>query len=171
MCSCSSTGTRAGISILNPINSAGFPLACASHIHLKLAPWHCRIWRRTGTSAANTKQRFLSCCKVSEMVIAPYILFLYQKFLVPEAVFWNDLETNQYRASQCCLVLPCCYCVGSFSYSLRHVAGWSAVPDYFVGPAFFRGRLWIEHQPQDTFLKLQASPFFLSLLFFLDQHF
>uniref|UniRef100_A0A8B9U338 Beta-galactosidase n=1 Tax=Anas zonorhyncha TaxID=75864 RepID=A0A8B9U338_9AVES len=36
------------------------------------------------------------------------------------------------------------------------VAGWSAVPDYFVGPAFFRGRLWIEHQPQDTFLKLQG---------------
>lgn len=27
-----------------------------------------------------------------------------------------------------------------------------------MGPAFFRGRLWIEHQPQDTFLKLQASP-------------
>ncbi|XP_062450666.1 beta-galactosidase-1-like protein 2 isoform X2 [Rhea pennata] len=43
-----------------------------------------------------------------------------------------------------------------FMKSLRHVAGWSAVPDYFVGPAFFRGRLWIEHQPQDTFLKLQG---------------
>uniref|UniRef100_A0A8B9U169 Beta-galactosidase n=1 Tax=Anas zonorhyncha TaxID=75864 RepID=A0A8B9U169_9AVES len=43
-----------------------------------------------------------------------------------------------------------------FSYSLQQVAGWSAVPDYFVGPAFFRGRLWIEHQPQDTFLKLQG---------------
>ncbi|NXL43838.1 GLBL2 protein, partial [Podilymbus podiceps] len=47
-----------------------------------------------------------------------------------------------------------------FMKSLRDIAGWSAVPDYFVGPAFFRGRLWIEHQPQDTFLKLQASPFF-----------
>uniref|UniRef100_A0A8D0KVV7 Beta-galactosidase n=1 Tax=Strix occidentalis caurina TaxID=311401 RepID=A0A8D0KVV7_STROC len=43
-----------------------------------------------------------------------------------------------------------------FMKSLRHTAGWSAVPDYFVGPAFFRGRLWIEHQPQDTFLKLQG---------------
>ncbi|KAM7082791.1 beta-galactosidase-1-like protein 2 isoform X3 [Ciconia boyciana] len=43
-----------------------------------------------------------------------------------------------------------------FMKSLRHIAGWSAVPDYFVGPAFFRGRLWIEHQPQDTFLKLQG---------------
>ncbi|XP_067166280.1 beta-galactosidase-1-like protein 2 isoform X3 [Apteryx mantelli] len=43
-----------------------------------------------------------------------------------------------------------------FMKSLQHVAGWSAVPDYFVGPAFFRGRLWIEHQPQDTFLKLQG---------------
>ncbi|XP_003642647.4 beta-galactosidase-1-like protein 2 isoform X1 [Gallus gallus] len=43
-----------------------------------------------------------------------------------------------------------------FLKSLRHTAGWSAVPDYFVGPAFFRGRLWIEHQPQDTFLKLQG---------------
>ncbi|NXG42130.1 GLBL2 protein, partial [Psilopogon haemacephalus] len=45
----------------------------------------------------------------------------------------------------------------SFMESLRHAAGWSSVPDYSVGPAFFRGRLWIEHQPQDTFLKLQAS--------------
>ncbi|XP_064029145.1 beta-galactosidase-1-like protein 2 isoform X3 [Pogoniulus pusillus] len=44
----------------------------------------------------------------------------------------------------------------SFMESLRHTAGWSSVPDYFVGPAFFRGRLWIEHQPQDTFLKLQG---------------
>uniref|UniRef100_A0A8C5J9F1 GLBL2 protein n=1 Tax=Junco hyemalis TaxID=40217 RepID=A0A8C5J9F1_JUNHY len=35
-------------------------------------------------------------------------------------------------------------------------SGWSSVPDYFVGPAFFRGRLWIEQQPQDTFLKLQG---------------
>uniref|UniRef100_A0A493U152 Beta-galactosidase n=2 Tax=Anas platyrhynchos TaxID=8839 RepID=A0A493U152_ANAPP len=43
-----------------------------------------------------------------------------------------------------------------FMKSLQQVAGWSAVPDYFVGPAFFRGRLWIEHQPQDTFLKLQG---------------
>uniref|UniRef100_A0A663EFA2 Beta-galactosidase n=1 Tax=Aquila chrysaetos chrysaetos TaxID=223781 RepID=A0A663EFA2_AQUCH len=43
-----------------------------------------------------------------------------------------------------------------FMKSLRHIAGWSAVPDYFVGPAFFCGRLWIEHQPQDTFLKLQG---------------
>lgn len=53
---------------------------------------------------------------------------------------------------------PAGSCAWPFSYSLRHTAGWSAVPDYFVGPAFFRGRLWIEHQPQDTFLKLQASP-------------
>lgn len=57
-----------------------------------------------------------------------------------------------------------------FSYSLQEVAGWSAVPDYFVGPAFFRGRLWIEHQPQDTFLKLQAS-LCLSLPFFFLQGF
>lgn len=46
----------------------------------------------------------------------------------------------------------------SLSCSLQRVSGWSTVPDYFVGPAFFRGRLWIEQQPQDTFLKLQASP-------------
>lgn len=51
---------------------------------------------------------------------------------------------------------PAGSCAWPFSYSLRHTAGWSAVPDYFVGPAFFRGRLWIEHQPQDTFLKLQG---------------
>nr|XP_030146906.3 beta-galactosidase-1-like protein 2 isoform X1 [Taeniopygia guttata] len=44
----------------------------------------------------------------------------------------------------------------SFMKSLQHVSGWSTVPDYFVGPAFFRGRLWIEQQPQDTFLKLQG---------------
>lgn len=43
-----------------------------------------------------------------------------------------------------------------FLKSLQHAGGWSAVPDYFVGPAFFRGKLWIEHQPQDTFLKLQG---------------
>ncbi|RLV98126.1 hypothetical protein DV515_00011067 [Chloebia gouldiae] len=46
----------------------------------------------------------------------------------------------------------------AFMKSLQHVSGWGTVPDYFVGPAFFRGRLWIEQQPQDTFLKLQASP-------------
>ncbi|NXN17899.1 GLBL2 protein, partial [Indicator maculatus] len=50
----------------------------------------------------------------------------------------------------------------SFLESLKHTAGWSSVPDYFVGPAFFRGRLWIEHQPQDTFLKLQARLIFHS---------
>ncbi|NXV63975.1 GLBL2 protein, partial [Molothrus ater] len=44
----------------------------------------------------------------------------------------------------------------AFMKSLQHVSGWSSVPDYFVGPAFFRGRLWIEQQPQDTFLKLQG---------------
>ncbi|KAF2982747.1 hypothetical protein EK904_012142 [Melospiza melodia maxima] len=46
----------------------------------------------------------------------------------------------------------------AFMKSLQQASGWSSVPDYFVGPAFFRGRLWIEQQPQDTFLKLQASP-------------
>ncbi|XP_016159316.1 PREDICTED: beta-galactosidase-1-like protein 2 [Ficedula albicollis] len=44
----------------------------------------------------------------------------------------------------------------AFMKSLQQVSGWSTVPDYFVGPAFFRGRLWIEQQPQDTFLKLQG---------------
>uniref|UniRef100_A0A8C9L4X0 Beta-galactosidase n=1 Tax=Pavo cristatus TaxID=9049 RepID=A0A8C9L4X0_PAVCR len=64
------------------------------------------------------------------------------------------LALNEQRKGELCsLLLDCAW---PFSYSLRHTAGWSAVPDYFVGPAFFRGRLWIEHQPQDTFLKLQG---------------
>ncbi|XP_059575794.1 beta-galactosidase-1-like protein 2 isoform X2 [Alligator mississippiensis] len=44
----------------------------------------------------------------------------------------------------------------SFIESLRSAAGWSAIPDYSVGPTFFRGRLTVQQLPQDTFLKLEG---------------
>ncbi|XP_067420367.1 beta-galactosidase-1-like protein 2 isoform X1 [Emydura macquarii macquarii] len=44
----------------------------------------------------------------------------------------------------------------SFMESLRGVTAWSTIPDYAVGPAFFRGNLQVQYLPQDTFLKLEG---------------
>ncbi|XP_042707860.1 beta-galactosidase-1-like protein 2 isoform X2 [Chrysemys picta bellii] len=43
-----------------------------------------------------------------------------------------------------------------FMESLRGVTAWSTIPDYAVGPAFFRGNLQVQYLPQDTFLKLEG---------------
>ncbi|CAM5121186.1 unnamed protein product [Natator depressus] len=43
-----------------------------------------------------------------------------------------------------------------FMESLRGLTAWSTIPDYAVGPAFFRGNLQVQYLPQDTFLKLEG---------------
>uniref|UniRef100_A0A8C0IMY9 Beta-galactosidase n=1 Tax=Chelonoidis abingdonii TaxID=106734 RepID=A0A8C0IMY9_CHEAB len=43
-----------------------------------------------------------------------------------------------------------------FMESLRGVTAWSTIPDYAVGPAFFRGNLQVQYLPRDTFLKLEG---------------
>ncbi|XP_074833221.1 beta-galactosidase-1-like protein 2 [Carettochelys insculpta] len=43
-----------------------------------------------------------------------------------------------------------------FIESLRGLNVWSTIPDYAMGPAFFRGNLQLQYLPQDTFLKLEG---------------